>query len=44
MGAQLAAAAAARVHVDAALAWPHGRGLVASDVIAELPGVLDAAL
>jgi ADP-dependent NAD(P)H-hydrate dehydratase / NAD(P)H-hydrate epimerase len=44
MDAQLAAAAAARVHVDAALAWPHGRGLVASDVIAELPGVLDAAL
>ena len=44
MDAQLAAAAAARVHADAALAWPHGRGLVASDVIAELPGVLDAAL
>jgi NAD(P)H-hydrate epimerase len=44
MDAQLAAAAAARVHVDAALAWPHGRGLMASDVIAELPGVLDAAL
>ena len=44
MDAQFAAAAAARVHADAALAWPHGRGLVASDVIAELPGVLDAAL
>ena len=44
MDAQLAAAAAARVHADAALAWPHGRGLVASDVIAELPGVLDAAV
>jgi len=44
MDARLAAAAAARVHADAALAWPHGRGLVASDVIAELPGVLDAAL
>jgi ADP-dependent NAD(P)H-hydrate dehydratase / NAD(P)H-hydrate epimerase len=44
MDARLAAAAGARVHADAALAWPHGRGLVASDVIAELPGVLDAAL
>ena len=44
MDAQLAAAAAARVHADAALASPHGRGLVASDVIAELPGVLDAAV
>src|SRR5262249_34956363 len=44
MDAQLAAATAARVHADAALAWPHGRGLVASDVIAALPGVLDAAL
>jgi ADP-dependent NAD(P)H-hydrate dehydratase / NAD(P)H-hydrate epimerase len=44
MDAQLAAAAAARVHADAALAWPYGRGLVASDVIAELPRVLDATL
>jgi NAD(P)H-hydrate epimerase len=44
MDAQLAAAAAARVHADAALAWPHDHGLVASDVIAELPGVLDAAV
>ncbi|HYX77253.1 MAG TPA: NAD(P)H-hydrate dehydratase [Gaiellaceae bacterium] len=44
MDAQLAAAAAARVHADAALAWPHDHGLVAGDVIAELPGVLDAAL
>jgi hydroxyethylthiazole kinase-like uncharacterized protein yjeF len=44
MDAQLAAAAAARVHADAALAAPHERGLVASDVIAQLPGVLDAAL
>ena len=44
MDAQLAAAAAARVHADAALAWPHHHGLVAGDVIAELPGVLDAAL
>jgi hydroxyethylthiazole kinase-like uncharacterized protein yjeF len=44
MEGQLAAATAARVHADAALAAPHGRGLVASDVIAELPGVLDAAV
>jgi ADP-dependent NAD(P)H-hydrate dehydratase / NAD(P)H-hydrate epimerase len=44
MDGQLAAAVAARVHADAALAGPHGRGLVASDVIAELPGVLDAAV
>jgi NAD(P)H-hydrate epimerase len=44
MEAQLAAAAAARVHADAALAAPHGRGLVASDVIAAVPGVLDAAV
>jgi ADP-dependent NAD(P)H-hydrate dehydratase / NAD(P)H-hydrate epimerase len=44
MDAQLAAAAAARVHADAARAWPHDHGLVAGDVIAELPGVLDAAL
>ena len=44
MEAQLAAAVAARVHADAALAAPHERGLVASDVIAALPGVLDAAL
>ena len=41
---QLAAALAARVHTDAALAAPHGRGLVASDVIAQLPAVLDAAI
>ena len=44
MEPQLAAAVAARVHADAALASPHGRGLVASDVIAALPDVLDAAL
>jgi ADP-dependent NAD(P)H-hydrate dehydratase / NAD(P)H-hydrate epimerase len=44
MEAQLAAAAAARVHADAALAAPHERGLVASDVIARLPDVVDAAL
>ena len=42
MEGQLAAATAARVHSDAALAAPHRRGLVASDVIAQLPGVLDA--
>src|SRR5207237_5916790 len=41
---QLAAALAARVHTDAALAAPHGRGLVASDVIAQPPAVLDAAI
>ena len=41
---RLAAAAAARAHADAALAVPHERGMVASDVIAQLPGVLDAAL
>jgi len=41
---QLAAAVAARVHADAALAAPHGRGLVASDVVAELPRVPDAAV
>jgi hydroxyethylthiazole kinase-like uncharacterized protein yjeF len=44
MEPQLAAAAAARAHADAALAAPHGTGLIASDVIAALPGVLDAAL
>jgi NAD(P)H-hydrate epimerase len=44
MDAQLAAATAARVHADAALALPYGRGLVASDVSAALPRVLDAAL
>jgi NAD(P)H-hydrate epimerase len=44
MEPQLAAAAAARVHADAALAAPLGTGLVASDVIAMLPRVLDAAL
>jgi ADP-dependent NAD(P)H-hydrate dehydratase / NAD(P)H-hydrate epimerase len=44
MEPQLAAAAAARVHADAALAWPHERGLVASDVVAQLPHVLDASL
>ena len=43
MEPQLATVAAARAHADAALAVPHERGLVASDVIAQLPGVLDAA-
>ena len=42
MEPQLATVAAARAHADAALAVPHERGLVASDVIAQLPGVLDA--
>src|SRR5437763_10145284 len=41
---RLAAAVAARVHADAALAAPHGHGLIASDVVAELPRVLDAAV
>jgi NAD(P)H-hydrate repair Nnr-like enzyme with NAD(P)H-hydrate dehydratase domain len=41
---RLAAAAAARAHADAALAVPHERGMIASDVIAQLPGALDAAL
>ena len=44
MEGQLAAATAARVHADAALSAPHGRGLIASDVIAQLPVVLDAAV
>ena len=44
MDAQLAAAAAARIHADAGLAVPHERGVVAGDVIAQLPFVLDAAL
>jgi NAD(P)H-hydrate epimerase len=44
MEAQLAAATAARVHADAALAAPHARGLIASDVIVQLAGVLDAAI
>ncbi|HEX6490730.1 MAG TPA: NAD(P)H-hydrate dehydratase [Gaiellaceae bacterium] len=44
MDGHLAAAAAARAHAEAALAAEHQSGLVASDVIAELPGVLDAAL
>jgi NAD(P)H-hydrate epimerase len=39
----LAAATAARVHADAALAAPQARGLLASDVIAALPLVLERA-
>jgi NAD(P)H-hydrate epimerase len=44
MDAQLATAAAASAQAQAASAFPHARGMVASDVIAALPGVLDAAL
>ena len=43
MEGQLAAATAARVHADAALAAPQARGLIASDVIAALPPVLERA-
>jgi hydroxyethylthiazole kinase-like uncharacterized protein yjeF len=42
--APLAAALGARAHADSALAAPHERGLLASDVIGQLPRVLDAAL
>jgi NAD(P)H-hydrate epimerase len=42
--APLAAALGARAHADSALAAPHERGLIASDVIDQLPRVLDAAL
>ena len=42
MEGQLAAAAAARVHADAALAAPQARGLIAGDVVAALPLVLGA--
>ena len=42
LDARLAAAAGARAHADAALSAPHFAGLVASDVIAQLPRVLDA--
>jgi hydroxyethylthiazole kinase-like uncharacterized protein yjeF len=44
MDARLAAAAAARAHADAAANAPHLAGLVAGDVVAELPRVLDAAI
>ena len=44
MDARIAAAAAARAHADAALAADHHSGLIASDVIAQLPRVLDAAV
>jgi NAD(P)H-hydrate epimerase len=43
MEGQLAAATAARVHADAALAAPQARGLIASDVISALPLVLERA-
>jgi ADP-dependent NAD(P)H-hydrate dehydratase / NAD(P)H-hydrate epimerase len=43
MDAQLAAAAAARAHAMAAFKVSHRSGLIASDVIAALPHVLDAA-
>ena len=43
MEGQLATATAARVHADAALAAPQARGLIASDVIAALPLVLERA-
>ena len=42
--AQIAAAAAARAHADAAELVPSAAGLVASDVIARLPTALDASL
>jgi len=44
MEPRIAAAAAARAHVDAATARPHLSGLVASDVLAALPQALDASL
>src|SRR6266550_2543361 len=43
MEGQLATTTAARVHADAALAAPQARGLIASDVIAALPLVLERA-
>jgi ADP-dependent NAD(P)H-hydrate dehydratase / NAD(P)H-hydrate epimerase len=43
MEGQLATTTAARVHADAALAAPQARGLIASDVIAALPAVLERA-
>jgi ADP-dependent NAD(P)H-hydrate dehydratase / NAD(P)H-hydrate epimerase len=43
MEGQLATATAARAHADAALAAPQARGLIASDVIAALPLVLERA-
>jgi ADP-dependent NAD(P)H-hydrate dehydratase / NAD(P)H-hydrate epimerase len=44
LDARVAAAAGARAHADAALSAGHFAGLIASDVIAALPGVLDAAV
>jgi NAD(P)H-hydrate epimerase len=42
MDARLAAAAGATAHTQAAVAAPHRSGLVASDLLASLPRVLDA--
>jgi NAD(P)H-hydrate epimerase len=42
MDARLAAAAASTAHTQAALAAPHTSGLIASDLFATLPRVLDA--
>jgi ADP-dependent NAD(P)H-hydrate dehydratase / NAD(P)H-hydrate epimerase len=42
MDARLAAAAAAVAHTEAAIAAPHRSGLIASDLLAALPRVLDA--
>jgi len=44
VGARLAAVAAATAHAHAALAVEHPDGLVASDVVEALPGVLHASL
>ena len=44
MDGRIAAAAAASAHAQAALAAEHQSGLIASDVIAQLPRVLDAAV
>jgi ADP-dependent NAD(P)H-hydrate dehydratase / NAD(P)H-hydrate epimerase len=44
LDARLAAAAGARAHADAAATAGHSAGLVASDVVEALPGVLDAAV
>jgi NAD(P)H-hydrate repair Nnr-like enzyme with NAD(P)H-hydrate dehydratase domain len=41
---RIAAAAGARAHADAAVSAGHFAGLIASDVITALPGVLDAAV
>jgi hydroxyethylthiazole kinase-like uncharacterized protein yjeF len=41
MDARLGTAAAAKAHTEAAVAAPHRAGLIASDLLATLPGVLD---